>query len=330
MSEVLLVRPDLLKAHIESYTRSDGTFVQAHEDKRQSAAESPASPARLTPEQIAQKQAEIAAQKAKMRADHASKFPERLASIPSEYLPSSPVGENFAGFAGDTGKVAPFFGLDGKNAGHLLKSMIADYGGGEKFTIQIASSSESALTIIFRGSGGTHIEREFVHRGDGITATHRLFKAAKTGSGSAKNLLRCTMGSYHALGVDRVELNANIDVGGYAWARFGFLPNNWNSVKKAIQKNLASIQSGQHKVSSVGPNGKPTKSIAAPIAPEHEAAIARILESKDPRTLWTIADMRVNGRPVGKELLLGSKWLGGLDIDDKHSMDRFNSYIAGK
>lgn len=38
----LIVFPDLLKAHVSGYTRSDGAFVQAHDDKRQAAAPKPA------------------------------------------------------------------------------------------------------------------------------------------------------------------------------------------------------------------------------------------------------------------------------------------------
>jgi hypothetical protein len=35
---ILVVFPDLIKAHVDQYTRSDGTVVQAHDDKRQAAA----------------------------------------------------------------------------------------------------------------------------------------------------------------------------------------------------------------------------------------------------------------------------------------------------
>lgn len=38
MTKKLVVVPALLKAHIDSFTRKDGTFVQAHDDKRQAAA----------------------------------------------------------------------------------------------------------------------------------------------------------------------------------------------------------------------------------------------------------------------------------------------------
>ena len=38
MSILLTVSPDLLKAHVQSYTRKDGAFVQEHDDKRQAAA----------------------------------------------------------------------------------------------------------------------------------------------------------------------------------------------------------------------------------------------------------------------------------------------------
>jgi hypothetical protein len=44
MSKTFLVFPALLKAHVKSYTRKDGAFVQEHDDKRQAAAPNPAAP----------------------------------------------------------------------------------------------------------------------------------------------------------------------------------------------------------------------------------------------------------------------------------------------
>jgi hypothetical protein len=37
MSTTLIIFPDLLKAHVSSYTRKDGAFVKEHDDKRQAA-----------------------------------------------------------------------------------------------------------------------------------------------------------------------------------------------------------------------------------------------------------------------------------------------------
>lgn len=47
----LLVVPALLKAHYDSYTKKDGTFVQAHDDKRQAA--KPAGPKMVLPKKPA-------------------------------------------------------------------------------------------------------------------------------------------------------------------------------------------------------------------------------------------------------------------------------------
>lgn len=46
MPILLTVSPDLLKAHVQSYTRKDGAFVQEHDDGRQAAAPKPAKAAR--------------------------------------------------------------------------------------------------------------------------------------------------------------------------------------------------------------------------------------------------------------------------------------------
>jgi len=45
MSKILIVSADLLKSHVDSYTRKDGVVVQAHDDKRVAAAADPVHPA---------------------------------------------------------------------------------------------------------------------------------------------------------------------------------------------------------------------------------------------------------------------------------------------
>jgi GNAT superfamily N-acetyltransferase len=52
-------------------------------------------------------------------------------------------------------------------------------------------------------------------------------------------------------------------------------------------------------------------------------ALVKLAESSDPKALWAIADSA-----KGKDLLLGTSWSGVLDLKDKQTMDRFNSYVG--
>ena len=46
MKKILIVDGSLAKAHVNSYTRSDGTFVKEHDNGRQAAAPKPAAGAK--------------------------------------------------------------------------------------------------------------------------------------------------------------------------------------------------------------------------------------------------------------------------------------------
>jgi GNAT superfamily N-acetyltransferase len=60
------------------------------------------------------------------------------------------------------------------------------------------------------------------------------------GSGVGKKLLAANVALYQKLGFDKVTVSANIDVGGYAWARYGYVPTpaSWRSLSAEIREKL--------------------------------------------------------------------------------------------
>src|SRR5689334_869735 len=59
--------------------------------------------------------------------------------------------------------------------------------------------------------------------------------------GFAKAVPRAQFDEYERLGVSFVTVHANIDVGGYAWARFGFTPDEdgWNTLRETLKLRIA-------------------------------------------------------------------------------------------
>jgi len=144
-------------------------------------------------------------------------------------------------------------------------------------------------------AGTVKLERDF-----DITqkmAIHDYFKVSKTGGGFSKKILKSSIDLYEEVGIKSVVLQANIDVGGYAWARYGFLmdKDNWNSYRKIIKHEAPSGTS---------------------------QAVLKLLDSPDPRAMWAIADS-----PEGKKLLLGKTWNGKLELSNKEQMERFRAYV---
>jgi hypothetical protein len=64
----------------------------------------------------------------------------------------------------------------------------------------------------------------------------KLFSRA-TGKDAGKAMLAGNVEVYKKLGIDTVKVHANIDVGGYAWAKYGYVPTN--SSWEALSSDLA-------------------------------------------------------------------------------------------
>ena len=133
---------------------------------------------------------------------------------------------------------------------------------------------------------------------------------------------------YHALGVKSISMFANLEVGGYAWARFGVLPANWIETRKTILSNLDAMQNGPHRYVAKDADGSSHEVKVAPISIDQEKSLRALLASDDPKTLWAIADMKLGDRSLGRDILLGSGWEGAMALDDSMARSRLGKYIA--
>lgn len=237
------------------------------------------------------------------------------ASVPGYFRPQARIGANVSSARAiiqNSTFRAPQF-RDEASLKAFASSLIADYGGGPpptKFRTTARVGRDEA-TIEYKGEDGTSITRRFTQQSDGsVEVYHAYFVAGSRGEGSGKAFFRTSMGEYIAAGVKSVGVTANIDVGGYAWARFGYLPANqgvWNSLRTRLKERLDRMSG---------------------VDAEAKTAMSRILDNPDRRSLWAVADASYNGRKLGKELLLGTNWSGKIDLSDQEQMRRFTSYVT--
>ena len=77
---------------------------------------------------------------------------------------------------------------------------------------------------------------------DSKSAYSAYFKLNKlaTKHNTGKKLLAGNIETYKDLGIEKVEVTANIDVGGYAWAKYGYVPTqaSWNSLRATLESKL--------------------------------------------------------------------------------------------
>ena len=142
------------------------------------------------------------------------------------------------------------------------------------------------------------------------------------GTGAVPGMLSNQVDLYQKMGLKNVQLNANIDVGSYAWAKYGFVPKtpqDWSSLSSRIQRDWQQM--------------KPD------MDPDQADHVDRILADPDPHAIWDLADapykapkgfQRDDSTTVGKALLLNQSWPGKLDLNGADSMQRFRDYVASK
>jgi hypothetical protein len=70
------------------------------------------------------------------------------------------------------------------------------------------------------------------------------FRRENTGGGIGKKMLAGNVAMYQKLGLDKVKVGANIDVGGYAWARYGYVPTpeSWSQLSSQIISKISNMQ----------------------------------------------------------------------------------------
>ena len=166
-------------------------------------------------------------------------------------------------------------------------------------------------------------ERTFERTSSGsLSVKHDIFEVHENsqGKGIAKEFLKNCMEIYKHLGVKSIKLGANIDVGGYAWAKYGWSPSlkSWSKLSSRITNILHELYKNKL------------------IDRETFLHTWDIVASDDPKSVWKIADLTIpvqkDGKTIslGKYLLMDSLWWGELKLDDEDGMKRFNTYVNGK
>lgn len=168
------------------------------------------------------------------------------------------------------------------------------------------------------------------------------------GAGLGRKLMRNEIEFFAACGIQHFNIQAGSSAGGYAWARFGFLP-------KGTPENF--IDKARNRYERIQPL----------LTTEEQQTVEDILEFKNPQDMWRLADMKTDlaprlrdifrkaaagnataanqkdrmfsvikqykregtEMPIGRVLMAGNKWEGTLDFANKEQMDRIEKYVGG-
>jgi hypothetical protein len=87
---------------------------------------------------------------------------------------------------------------------------------------------------------GTY-QREINLKDNKAYSAYFNLKKSSQGGNVGKKLLAANVAMYQKLGLDKVEVTANIDVGGYAWAKYGYVPtaSSWRDLSSDLRNKLS-------------------------------------------------------------------------------------------
>jgi hypothetical protein len=133
---------------------------------------------------------------------------------------------------------------------------------------------------------------------------HDYFSIPKDlqGKGLSKKVFKALYKQYRNAGVTKMDVYANIDVGGYTWARYGFTASQAD-VKRILDKG------------GIAPDDM---NIA-------ESIVSDFFKVNPPNTLFPMN--LLTGKTWSEKLLKGKYWYGFLDLKNKTQRDVFENYI---
>jgi hypothetical protein len=135
--------------------------------------------------------------------------------------------------------------------------------------------------------------------------------------GIGKTILANQLKLWDHLGVEELSLNANIDVGGYAWARYGYVPSisDWEDIQDRTKRTMKNV------IMSAGTREKLDKILDHSADPWQISELAGLKEK--------VEDPSFGGqKEIGKIALLHSSWDGTLDLTSKGAYSDFRRYMG--
>jgi len=211
-------------------------------------------------------------------------------------------GIDFDDNIADRLKESPFNRIDIVTLNSEIQSILAKHGVTDVLCVMKATSAGNIR--LNWASDDFEMVRSFDTDSKGIrTVDHELFTLSKNlqGKGISKQIFRALYKQYKAVGVQRMEVFANIDVGGYTWARYGFCVADRDTALSAI------------KISR--------------LTQKQEARIVAIIEEHFSKSSAPFPMNKIARLPYGKKALLGPLWDGILDLTDLTQRRTFESYL---
>ena len=194
---------------------------------------------------------------------------------------------------------------------------------GKSGTLADAVAGRGTLVMHLEGGPIDSCARALTVRPDGsIDVRHVLLdlKDDKEGAGVGMRLVKNSFDLYremaHGKPVD-VQMDANCNVGSYAWARAGFVPKD-DKAAVALATDVTNRLEEMHETGKVPDDA--FYRLMREVSPIADG------KKRDSSFVWRVADARLGERKLGQELLQSGSWEAEFRLDNPAQMERFNRY----
>lgn len=166
---------------------------------------------------------------------------------------------------------------------------------------------KNELYVKFSG-GGVTVARSFYHNGKDLGVYHNLFSIKENlqGRGTSRAVLGAFLEQYENMGVKEITLQANLEVGAYAWAQYGF---------KTMKQEVDYI------IRRAADNDVLPQSVLS----DARRIVDDFYKHHSETELFPMKYL--SSQAYGKDLLMGESWQGQLDLTDKSALKMFKRYI---
>lgn len=191
-----------------------------------------------------------------------------------------------------------------------------------------AEGSGSGLIISVRKGRTLEMRRTFSIGSDNKPKVyHAYFKLSKTlqAGDFGKKLFRALNKQYINIGLSQISVTANIDVGGYAWGKYGFRTSEGESSARSL---LSGFTVGKSKEIKVSRTEKITYRITQQDVNDAKAVVDDFYRRNPSNTPFPVKLLcGINGGKAGKVALMGMNWRGVIDLTNSEQKADFDNYI---
>jgi hypothetical protein len=195
----------------------------------------------------------------------------------------------------------------------VMADIYKHFGPGGNLTID---GQGNAMTITYSHANGTSITRHYSGLGTAnAQVSHSYFSVpqGRQGNDNGKKLFANSIPFYEAIGVKKITVHANIDVGSYAWARYRFRPNDAGNL--AVIKEAMRMSGYYNRMMRSNPD------------------FAAAMDSSALESAWVIVDAISKEIAAGRmskreNPLLNLHWYGHINLGDAAQMRAVREYLA--